>query len=133
MKTRGTSSSGATRKPPEPQSHAEIEDWIHRQMPDLQPVLRRIDARIRKAIPDLQYSVKWQRPYYGLSDRGWIIEIASYDVSVNIVFLNGADFDDPPAEGTGSSRYVKVRSVEEANASEIDDWIKEAADRKGWR
>ena len=133
MKTPAKSSSGTTKKPPEPQSHAEIEGWIHRQMPDLQPILKRIDARIRKAIPDLQYSVKWQKPYYGLAERGWIIEVASYDVSVNIVFLQGSNFDDPPPDGTGSSRYVKIRSVEEANAPEIGDWIEEAAQHQGWR
>jgi len=133
MKRAGTSRSGAARKPPEPTSHTEIENWIHRQMPDLQPILRHIDARIRKQIPNLQYSVKWQRPYYGLLERGWIVELASYDVSVNIVFLNGANFDDPPTDGTGSSRYVKVRSVEEANAPEIGDWIEEATEHQGWR
>jgi hypothetical protein len=32
--------------------------------------------------------------------RGWIIELAAYDVSVNVVFLGGADFYSPPPLGT---------------------------------
>ena len=62
-----------------------------------------------------------------------MIEMVSYDVSVNLVFLSGADFDDPPPEGTGSSRYVKLRSVDEAEAPEILAWIEEAARTRGWQ
>jgi hypothetical protein len=124
---------GSTKKPPEPGSHAEISDWIKRQMPDLQPILAHLDRRIRKSIPNLQFAVKWQKPYYGLPERGWIIEIAAYDVSVNLVFLGGQDFDDPPDDGTGSSRYVKLRSLEDARSSTIDDWIEQAAEFDGWR
>ena len=124
---------GSTKKPPEPGIHAEIADWIKRQMPDLQPILGHLDRRIRESIPNLQFAVKWQKPYYGLAERGWIIEIAAYDVSVNLVFLGGQDFDDPPDDGTGSSRYVKLRSLEDATLSTIDDWIEQAAEFDGWR
>lgn len=31
---------------------------------------------------------------------GWIIEIAPYDVCVNVVFPGGADFEPPPRLGT---------------------------------
>src|SRR5262245_49280990 len=98
MKKVGTGSGGTTRKPPEAAaSHADIEDWIRRQMPDLQEVLKHLDGRIRRSIPNLQYAVKWQKAYYGLPALGWIIEVVSYDVSVNVVFLGGAAFDNPPA------------------------------------
>jgi hypothetical protein len=123
----------AARKPPEPGSHAEIEGWMRSQMPDLQPILVYLDRLIRKSIPNLQYGLKWKRPYYGLAERGWIIEIAPYDVSVNLVFLGGANFDDPPPEGTGSSRYIKIRSLDEARSSEIGEWIEQAAECDGWR
>jgi hypothetical protein len=46
--------------------------------------------------PGLHYAVKWKRPYYGRPELGWIIEMAAYDVSVNVVFLGGADFESPP-------------------------------------
>jgi hypothetical protein len=55
-----------------------------------------LDEAIRATISGLHYAVKWKRPYYGLAERGWIIELAAYDVSVNVVFLGGADFDSPP-------------------------------------
>lgn len=77
----------AGRKPPEPSaSSADIEEWIRRQMPDLQPILELVDDSIQATIPGLQYALKRKRPYYGLPELGWLIEVAAYDVSVNVVF-----------------------------------------------
>jgi hypothetical protein len=90
-----------TPKPPVPaDSHADIENWVRRVMPDLHPIVKRLDELIRETIPGLHYAVKWKKAYYGLPDLGWIIEIVAYDVSVNIVFFGGAAFDPPPPLGT---------------------------------
>jgi hypothetical protein len=125
----------AGRKPPEPAAgHSDIEDWVRRQMPQLQPILKRLDEAIRATIPGLQYAVKWKRPYYGLPELGWIIELAAYDVSVNVVFLGGADFKSPPPLGTTDrTRYVKVATVEEVQRPELQKWIEEAGRTPGWR
>jgi hypothetical protein len=80
------------------------------------------------------YALKWKKAYYGLADRGWIIEVVAYDVSVNVVFLGGADFDDPPPLGdTGRSRYVKVKSLEEVEQPEMSRWIEQAGGVPGWK
>jgi hypothetical protein len=103
-------------------------------MPDLHPIVESLDQRIRETIPDLRYAVKWKRAFYGLADLGWIIELVAYDVSVNVVFLGGADFDRPPPLGdTDRSRYIKVRTVEETWGAEIAGWIEQAARVHGWR
>ena len=40
------------RKAPVPaDSHADIEDWIRRVMPDLHPIVERLDESIRETIP----------------------------------------------------------------------------------
>ena len=123
-----------TRKPPEPStSHEPIEGWIESVMPGLHPIVQRLDKLIRETIPHLQFAVKWKKAYYGLPDLGWVIEMVAYDVSVNLVFLGGADFDPPPPLGeTGRSRYVKLRSLEEAKAPEIRNWIEQAGRVAGW-
>lgn len=124
----------ASRKPPEPSaSHSAIDEWFGRQMPHLEPIVRALDESIRAAIPGLHYAVKWKRPYYGLPELGWIIELAAYDVSVNVVFLGGADFDTPPPLGTtGRARYVKVTTLEEAQRPELRERIEEAGRASGW-
>ena len=125
----------ASRKPPEPATdHSDIDAWFGRQMPQLQPIVMRLDETIRAAIPGLRFAVKWKRPYYGLPELGWIIELAAYDVSVNVVFLGGADFENPPPLGTTDrTRYVKVTTVEEVQRPELEQWIKEASHTPGWR
>jgi hypothetical protein len=125
----------STRKPPVPSdSHEEIEERLGRVMPDLRPIVQHLDALFREQIPDLQYAVKWQKAYYGLRDVGWIIEMVAYQVSVNVVFLGGADFDPPPPLGdTDRSRYLKVRTLDEAKSSDLLAWIQQAADVPGWK
>lgn len=125
----------STRKPPVPSdSHADIDDWIRRLMPDLHPIVKRLDETIRATVPACQYAVKWKKAYYGLPDLGWIIEMVAYDVSVNLVFFGGAEFDPPPPLGdTGRSRYVKVRTLEEAQDPAIRTWIEQARQVPGWK
>jgi hypothetical protein len=125
----------AVRRPPVPtDSHAEIEDWIRRVMPDLQPIVERLDGSIRETIPGLRYAVKWKTAYYGLPDLGWILQMVAYDVSVNVVFFGGADFDPPPPLGdTDRSRYVKLKTLEDAQGPEMHTWIEQAGRVPGWK
>jgi hypothetical protein len=125
----------AAKKPPEAtESHAAIEDWIRRVMPDLHPIVKRLDELICKTIPGLRYAVKWKQAYYGLPQQGWIVEMVAYDVSVNVVFFAGADFDPPPPLGDrGRSRYVKLKTLEEAQGPLVRKWIEEAARMPGWK
>ena len=125
----------AARKPPVPSdSHSGIEDWSRGVMPALHPIVKQLDELIRETIPGLQYAVKWKKAYYGLPELGWIIEMVAYDVSVNVVFFGGADFDPPPPLGdTDRSRYVKVTTLEEAQGPEMHKWIKQAGRVPGWK
>ena len=124
----------STRKPPEPSSHAEIESWIGSVMPDLQPIVRSLDELIRDTIPELQYAIKWKQAYYGLPERGWIIEMVAYDVSVNVVFFGGAKFASPPPLGdTDRSRYVKVTTLDETQRPQMREWVRQAAEFPGWQ
>ena len=102
-------------------------------MPDLQPIIRRLDDFIRATVPGLEYAVKWKRAYYGLPGLGWIIELAAYDVSANVVFFGGADFEPPPPLGTTDrTRYVKVTSMDDTDRPELRDWIEQAGATPGW-
>lgn len=125
----------AGRRPPEPSAdHSVIDEWLRRLMPGLQPIVQRLDESIRAGIPGLRYAVKWKRAYYGRPDHGWVIEIAAYDVSVNVVFLGGADLDPSPPLGTiDRTRYVKVTTVADVGRPELTQWIEQAGRTPGWR
>ena len=125
----------STKKPPEPSdSHDEIDEWIRRVMPDLNPMVTRLDEMFRESIDGLHYAVKWKKAYYGTPDLGWVIEMVSYDISANVVFFGGADFDTPPPLGdTDRSRYIKLKTIEEAEAPQMREWIEQAGRVPGWK
>lgn len=103
-------------------------------MPALQPIVRHLDELFREVLPGVQYAIKWKKAYYGLPDVGWVIEMVAYDVSVNVVFHGGADFESPPPLGdTGRSRYVKLTTLEEAQAPELRQWVEQARQVPGWQ
>jgi hypothetical protein len=103
-------------------------------MPDLHPIVKRLDELICEKIPGLQYAVKWKKAYYGLPELGWIIEMVAYDVSANVVFFGGAEFDPPPPLGTTErTRYVKVKTLEEGQGPEMHKWIEQAGRVSGWK
>lgn len=72
---------------------------------------------------------------HGLPDHGWLIEIAGYDVSANVVFIGGADFDPPPPlpRNHGPDAYVKVTNLEAAQRQDLKQWIEQAARIPGWK
>ncbi len=125
----------AGRKPPAPSAdHSDIEEWCRHLMPDLQPIIQALDELIRVTVPDLNYAVNRKRGYYGISGLGWIIELAAYDVSVNVLFLGGADFESPPPLGTTDrTRYIKVTTLEEVQTPELQKWIEQAGRTPGWK
>ncbi len=122
------------RRPPEPSAaHSDIDEWFGRLMPNLQPIVEGLDKSIRAEVSDLRYAVKYERAFYGLPELGWIIELAPYNVSVNVLFLGGADFDPPPPLGTtGRTRYIKITSLDDAKRSDLREWMRQAGRTAGW-
>ena len=39
-------------------NHSDIDDWLRRQMPHLQPILQALDESIRATVSDIHYAVK---------------------------------------------------------------------------
>jgi hypothetical protein len=61
----------AGRTPPEPSAdHSDIDDWCRHLVPDLQPIVKRLDELIRATVPGLDYAVNRKRAYYGLPELG---------------------------------------------------------------
>ena len=126
----------SSKKPPIPvESHEIIKGWMQDNiMPKIYPLVKQIDDMITENIPDLKYSIKWGSIFYGTSNSGWLIEVAAYAVSVNIVFLSGADFDPQPSLGSDDrSRYIKLTSLDDLNNPEIIDFIEQAKGIDGWK
>lgn len=122
----------SSKKPPVPnEDHQLIEDWIANAKPALNPVVSELDKLIVQELKNPRYAIKWGKAYYGSTQFGWCIELVAYDVSVNVVFLNGDQLDDPPELGN-ETRYVKIRNPEEAKSAQIAEWIKQSCQLSGW-
>ncbi|TLM76868.1 DUF1801 domain-containing protein [Microbulbifer harenosus] len=122
----------SAKKPPVPDdNHEIIGEWIANTKPALNPVASRLDKVIRQELKDPRYAIKWGKAYYGSTQFGWCIELVAYDVSVNVVFLNGSQLDNPPELGD-ETRYVKVRTLEEAQSTQVLEWIKQSCRMSGW-
>jgi hypothetical protein len=60
--------------------------------------------------------------------------MVAYDVSVNVVFFGGTEFDPPPPLGTTArTRYVKVTTLEETQGPAMHKWIEQAGRVPGWK
>lgn len=122
----------SSKAPPKPgEDHAPIADWIANAKPALNPVVAKLDKMIRHQLDDPRYANKWGKAYYGSPDLGWCIEVVAYDVSVNVVFLNGSRLDSPPELGD-ETRYVKLRTLEDLEAPQLGKWIEQACSTPGW-
>lgn len=126
----------STKKPPLPvESHAVIEEWLaNHTMPKVRPLVEHIDKLIMKEIPSTQFSIKWGSIFYGTRESGWLMQVAPYTVSVNIVFLNGANFDpQPPLGMDDSSRYLKLFNMGDLNKIDVIHFIEQARGFEGWK
>jgi hypothetical protein len=122
----------STKNPPVPdESHTRIEEWIANTKPAMNPIISELDKLIRQHLKNPRYAVKLGKAYYGSSQFGWCIELAGYHVSVNVVFLNGNKLDKPPELGNGT-RYVKIRSLDEAQSGQVLAWVKQSCQMSGW-
>lgn len=122
----------STKKPPSPNdSYDLIEDWIANVKPALNPIVTVLDELIRKQFDDTKYAIKWGKAYYGSPKTGWCIELVAYNVSVNIVFLNGDKLVNPPELGE-ETRYFKIKELEDIKSSQLEDWISQSCQMKGW-
>jgi len=124
----------AGRVPPEPTATPEqIQTWLADVMPRIRPLVGALDEAIRSTIPGLQCGIKWGRLFYGLPDLGWLIELAPYHRTANVVFYGGADFDPPPPLGSvDRTRYVKLATLDDAVREDVLDWIEQAGRTPGW-
>lgn len=126
----------STKKPPIPSlDHDIIMNWMNNEtMPAMQPLVKRVDELIIQEIPNLHYSIKWGNAFYGTPELGWLIEVGAFAKSMNIVFLNGANFKrQPPLGSDDQTRYIKVISLAEINDHVVIDLIEQAGNNLGWK
>jgi hypothetical protein len=92
----------------------------------------RLDALITAAVPRVRKAVKWNSPFYGVSDNVWFASFHVFARYVKVTFFRGASLKPPPA---GKSKYPHVRYYDihegELDEKQFTAWVKQASKLPG--
>jgi hypothetical protein len=93
---------------------------------------RRIDEIIERNLPDVRKAVKWNSPFYGVEDQGWLVSFHVFTKYIKVTFFPGPSLRPVPPGGTADdSRWVDVHE-DELDEQQLAKWVKQAAKLPGW-
>jgi hypothetical protein len=111
---------------------ASVKEYIAAMPGWKREVGERLDALITAAVPRVRKAVKWNSPFYGLSDNVWFVSFHVFARYVKVTFFRGASLKPPPA---GKSKYPAVRYYDihegELDEKQFTAWIKQASKLPG--
>ena len=114
-------------------SRRAVEAWLDGVMPELQPLVRRLDQLILEAMPDVVCAVKWNVPFYGLPGQGWIAALNSFKAHVKLLFFAGNALKPMPPAGKGHNA-IDFHSNEELDETkkQVKAWLRQAKKLPDW-
>ena len=93
---------------------------------------RRLDALIVRNVPDVRKAVKWNSPFYGIEDQGWLISFHTFTKYVQVNFFGGTSLRPvPPGGKTDDARWINIYE-DDLDEAQLKKWIKQAASLPGW-
>jgi hypothetical protein len=95
---------------------------------------RRLDALIVRTVPGVRKAVKWNSPFYGVEDQGWVLNFHTFTNYVKVAFFRGASLRPvPPGESKHKEvRYLDIREDDRLDEAQMATWIRQAAALPGW-
>jgi hypothetical protein len=105
-------------------------------MPDWKrSVGEQLDRLIVQAVPKVQKAVKWNSPFYGVQDQGWIVTFHVFTRYVKVSFFKGTSLSPIPPGGTpksGECRWLDIYENAPLDEKQFLSWVKQAASLPGW-
>ncbi|WP_343602842.1 DUF1801 domain-containing protein [Roseateles sp.] len=98
-----------------------------------QAVVRRLDALVTDAVPEVRKAVKYNSPLYGMDGETWFLGIHVMTRYVKVAFFNGRSLDPmPPVESkTAHARYLHVSEQDPLDEAVFIAWAKAASELPG--
>ena len=94
---------------------------------------KKLDALIVRTVPNVQKSVKWNSPMYGVEGQGIFLSFHVFTHYVKVTFFKGTSLRPVPP---GASKHKAVRYVDirenDFDEAQMATWVKQAAARPGW-
>jgi len=99
-----------------------------------QPVGEHLHHLITTAAPQVRQAVKWNSPFYGVQDRGWVLALHCLTTYVQVTFFNGSSLEPmPPVPSKDRNvRYLNVHEGEQIDDELFTSWVKQATALPGW-
>lgn len=100
-----------------------------------QIVVRRLDALVTDAVPEVRKAVKYNSPLYGTDGETWFLGVHVMTRYVKVAFFNGRSLDPmPPVESkTAHARYLHVSEQEPLDEAAFVAWVQAASQLPGER
>ncbi len=91
-------------------------------------VSARLDALITRMLPRVKKAVKWNSPFYGVSDNVYFLSFHCFNKYVKVAFFNGASLKPrPPGASTQKNvRYLDIHEGDEIDEAQFKSWLKQA-------
>jgi hypothetical protein len=98
-----------------------------------QTVVRRLDALVTDAVPEVRKAVKYNSPLYGMDGETWFLGVHVMTRYVKVAFFNGRSLDPmPPVESkTAHARYLHVSEQDPLDEAVFIAWAKAASELPG--
>jgi len=98
-----------------------------------QDVTRRVDAIAVRSIPKVAKAVKWNSPMYGITGRGWLVNVHMFTKFVRVTFFHGRGLvPEPPGRGKDpDGRWVDIHE-DDLDEQQLARWMTQAARLPGW-
>ncbi len=96
---------------------------------------RRLDALIARAVPGIAKAVKWNSPFYGVTDGAWFLSFHCFNRYGKVAFFRGAALRPMPS-GTSKHkdvRYLDIHEHDDLDEAQVTAWVKQASKLPGVR
>ena len=126
--------SGGNPQVPKGDGDAPVRAWLAAVPGWKKAVARRVDALVVRTVPDVQKAVKWNSPFYGVTDQGWFLSYHCFDKYLKVTFFRGRSLTPmPPGESKHKTvRYLDIREGE-LDEGQLADWVRQASQLPGER
>jgi hypothetical protein len=76
--------------------------------------------------------VKWNSPFYGIEDQGWLVSFHTFTSYVKVTFFPGPSLRPVPPGGTrDDGRWIDIHE-DDLDEAQLAKWVKQAAALPGW-
>jgi hypothetical protein len=114
---------------------AAVQDFIAGMPGWKRDVGRRLDALVRRNVPNVRKAVRWNTPFYGIEGQGWFLGFHCMTKYVKVAFFRGTSLRPlPPVESKNKgTRYLHIHADDHLDQKLVASWIRQASKLPGER